>query len=135
MTTKAKLVTVAADEGDVKGKAMDGPQMVSALVSELSVVLSPMKRTPSGAQPFAVLLKGLGSPKRYTAVYAGEQLRGLQVCHVLDSLDFTVSKNPPMNVYSGKRLETNGLTTLVNYCSLSGVLVVSSTIKEISQHF
>lgn len=64
-------------------------------------------------------------------VHAGRPKQGRTVSKVLDQLDFTTTQTRVTQYFGGVRMEATGDTTVVNYCNISGVLIVSTTIPDV----
>lgn len=96
-------------------------QLIDILSRELQKLLG----------PFEGSLKPKG--RLHSECVLGKPGKGKNLNRVLSSLDFTSSYNAITSYYGGARQEISGEVTIVNYCDLSGVLVVTTnlTVKKI----
>jgi hypothetical protein len=66
-----------------------------------------------------------------TIVLSGKPNLGKQMYHLLDQLDFTAAKSDGTRYYGGVRQDGRWLT-VVNYCALVGILVINTTIPDVT---
>lgn len=115
------LVTAAspdANSNEPAGRGLTAEQIIPELVSALTTLLGPFKN-----QRFVTV------PSKMTnTVLAGKINMGMKLYKLMHNLDFTPTRSDITGAYGGFRQELDGKVTTVNYCSRSGVLVVTTNI-------
>ena len=99
------------------GKDLKPEQLIPALMADLSKL--------AGIHFQHVKLP---KAKMQSALAFTNPGQGKQVIRILEELDFSTTNNTMTSYVGGARIEVNGKHTVVNYCSLSGTLVISSSL-------
>lgn len=73
----------------------------------------------------------LVNTKGRTIVLSGKPNLGKQMYRLLDQLDFTAAKSDGTRYYGGVRQDGRWFT-VVNYCALVGILVINTTIPDLT---
>ena len=116
---KASPKRVTAKEPS--GRSLKADQLLPALEAALTTLLGPFK-----TQRF------LTKPSKFSnTVLAGKLGLGAKVYALMHELDFTPIRSDIAGAYGGFRQELNSKSTTVNYCSRSGVLVVTTNVDAI----
>jgi hypothetical protein len=100
------------------GRSLKSEQVLPALEKGLAGILGPFK-----TQPFKTF-----STQFTTHVLAGKLGMGKKVYALMNELDFTPVRNEITGYYGGFRPEPNRKSTTVNYCSRSGVVVITTNL-------
>ena len=121
MTIKKLRTRVTADENI--GKNLKPDQVLAVLDAGLTKLLGPFVHQRIKTLPLSGGLQA--------KVMAGKAGKAKSFISLMKSLDFTTIQNSTTSSYGASRLETNGGRTVVNYCSLAGIVVISTDIDII----
>ena len=116
----SRAKSVVRSFGKNKGQDLPPDRLLPTLLEDLRQALGePI--------PQNIKIHPVGSYSTRTFAVKPNEIRA--VSKVLSELDFTVSPSPITKYVGGTRLEINRKTTVVNYCGLSGILVISTTLS------
>lgn len=111
----------ATAKGEPYGRSLPSNRVLPEVVEALTALLGPFK-----AQTFKVV------PSKFsTQVLAGKLGMGKKVYALMNDFDFTPVKNDLTGYYGGFRPESNRVSTTINYCEKSGVLVITTNLDVI----
>lgn len=114
----ARLKTLAREP---YGRELDSSKVLPEVTEALTSLLGPFKK-----QVFKTL------PNKFTTtVLAGKIGLGRKVYALMNEFDFTPVKNDLTGYYGGFRPESNSVSTTINYCARSGVLVITTNLDVI----
>lgn len=117
----ARLSTLAADLKEPYGRGLDSSKVLPEITEALTRLLGPFKK-----QVFKTL-----RTKFTTTVLAGKPNLGRKVYALMNEFDFTPTRNDMTGHYGGYRPESARVSTTVNYCAKSGVLVITTNLDVI----
>lgn len=118
--SRAAYVVKAFDKN--KGQDISPEKLLPTLLGDLQKLLGDPVHQPD--------FKFHAGGKLHSRVFAVPPNKHVGVAALLSELDFSVTKIPSSGYLGGVRMETNRKVTVVNYCQLSGVLVVSTNLSK-----
>lgn len=111
------------EQAERLGESLTAKDLLPTLMDALTRLLGPFKKQNSAFKTY---------PSKFTHhVLAGKPMLGRKVYALLNEFDFTPGRSDVSGIYGGFRPESGTISTTVNYCARSGILVVTSNLDVI----